>query len=98
MIRLSLFSWLSQVFRWILDNHAASRLLPANVPIYRPKIAIIGTGVTRIAAASQCAGFGFDVTIFEAGSRDTLGGIWSVAIRNKPKHNLQVADFLVASE
>jgi hypothetical protein len=49
----------------------------------RPKIAIIGAGLTGISAASHCVGHGFDVHIFEAGPRKNLGGIWSVS-----KHHL----------
>ena len=45
----------------------------------RPKIAIIGAGITGITAAAHCVGHGFDVTIFEAGAdEDAVGGIWSV--------------------
>lgn len=44
----------------------------------RPKIAIIGAGITGITAAAHCVGHGFDVTIFEAGAdEDAVGGIWS---------------------
>lgn len=43
----------------------------------RPKIAIVGAGLTGVSSASHCVGHGFDVTIFEAGSRKNLGGIWS---------------------
>jgi hypothetical protein len=44
-----------------------------------PKIAIIGAGVTGVTAAAHCVGHAFEPTIFEAGSRSGLGGIWSVS-------------------
>ncbi|KXT04609.1 hypothetical protein AC578_8647 [Pseudocercospora eumusae] len=43
----------------------------------RPKIAIIGAGITGVSSAAHCVGHGFDVRIFEAGGRDALGGIWA---------------------
>jgi hypothetical protein len=36
----------------------------------RPKIAIIGAGLTGVSSAAHCVGHGFDVSLFEAGSRD----------------------------
>ena len=43
-----------------------------------PKIAVIGTRLTVVAAAAQCVWVhDFDVTGFEAQGRDKLGGIWS---------------------
>ena len=47
-------------------------------PLDRPKIAIIGAGVTGVSAAAHCVGYGCDVKIFEAASREGLGGVWSV--------------------
>lgn len=44
----------------------------------RPRIAIIGAGVTGVTAAAHCVGHGVDVQIFEAASREGLGGVWSV--------------------
>ncbi|PWN42759.1 FAD/NAD(P)-binding domain-containing protein [Ceraceosorus guamensis] len=41
------------------------------------KIAVIGAGITGISTAAHLAGHGFDVTIFEAGSEEKLGGIWA---------------------
>ncbi|KFA74266.1 hypothetical protein S40288_08723 [Stachybotrys chartarum IBT 40288] len=44
----------------------------------RPKIAVIGAGLTGVSAAAHCAGHGFDVHIFEAGKdAESVGGIWS---------------------
>lgn len=45
----------------------------------RPRIAIIGAGLTGVSAASHCVGHGFDVVLFEAGDKSHLGGIWSVS-------------------
>lgn len=38
---------------------------------------MIGAGVTGISSASHLIGHGFEVTIFEQGSEENLGGIWS---------------------
>ena len=43
----------------------------------RPRIAIIGAGLTGVSSAAHCVGHGFDVQIFEAGDRSSLGGIWA---------------------
>lgn len=48
-------------------------------PLNRPKVAIIGAGITGVSAAAHCVGHGFDVVIFEAGGEENLGGIWSVS-------------------
>ncbi|EHK97331.1 putative Dimethylaniline monooxygenase [Glarea lozoyensis 74030] len=48
-----------------------------NNELGRPKIAIIGAGLTGVSAAAHCVGHGFDVQIFEAGPKEHLGGIWS---------------------
>ncbi len=45
----------------------------------RPKVAVIGAGITGVTAAAHCIGHGFDVVIFEAGTAENLGGIWSVS-------------------
>ena len=52
---------------------------PPHAHLRRPKLAIIGAGLTGVSAASHCVGHGFDCTIFEAGDREHLGGIWSVS-------------------
>lgn len=50
--------------------------------LQRPRIAIIGAGLTGVSAASHCVGHGFDVKIFEARSKEKgLGGIWSVSLK-----------------
>jgi heterodisulfide reductase subunit A-like polyferredoxin len=71
--------FLYQLLQWILNTVIAPNPPPKNGELKRPKIAIIGAGLTGVSAAAHCVGHGFDVTIFEAGPRDRLGGIWSVS-------------------
>jgi cation diffusion facilitator CzcD-associated flavoprotein CzcO len=72
------FLFLYQVLQWLID-----KILSPNPPDPtkrlpdRPKIAIIGAGITGVTAAAHCIGHGFDVVIFEAGTEENLGGIWS---------------------
>jgi NADPH-dependent 2,4-dienoyl-CoA reductase/sulfur reductase-like enzyme len=71
------------VFLYVLWQNLLNLLLSPNAPqpgakLARPKIAIIGAGLTGVSAASHCVGHGFDVQIFEAGPKKNLGGIWSV--------------------
>ena len=63
--------------QWVLDM-LLSPNAPANAVLSRPKIAIIGAGLTGVSAAAHCVGHGFDVRIFEAGDKNNFGGIWSV--------------------
>ena len=42
-----------------------------------PRFAIIGAGISGIAAAAHITSLGFDCHIFEAGGEDQLGGIWT---------------------
>src|SRR5262245_7769993 len=70
--------FLYQVFQWLLDRLLSPAAPPPHADLKRPKIAIIGAGLTGVSAASHCVGHGFDCRIFEAGSRENLGGIWSV--------------------
>jgi NADPH-dependent 2,4-dienoyl-CoA reductase/sulfur reductase-like enzyme len=74
----NLFIWVYQIIQWILDKVFSPTPPPPNAHLRRPKIAVIGAGLTGVSAASHCVGHGFDVTIFEQGSREHLGGIWSV--------------------
>ncbi|ESK92162.1 flavin-binding monooxygenase-like protein [Moniliophthora roreri MCA 2997] len=43
----------------------------------RPRIAVIGAGLTGVSSAAHCIGHGFDVVMFESGGPDELGGIWA---------------------
>ncbi|KAK4184612.1 hypothetical protein QBC35DRAFT_505557 [Podospora australis] len=72
------FLLLFQIAQWCLD-----KLLSPTPPdphgrtLSGPRIAVIGAGITGVTSAAHCIGHGFDVTIFEAGTPDNLGGIWS---------------------
>lgn len=71
--------FLYQLLQWVINTVIAPNAPPKNVELKRPRIAIIGAGLTGVSAAAHCVGHGFDVTIFEAGPRERLGGIWSVS-------------------
>ncbi|KAF2458970.1 hypothetical protein BDY21DRAFT_300824 [Lineolata rhizophorae] len=66
-----------QVIQWILSKVLSPTPPPRKAHLRRPKIAVIGAGLTGVPAASHCVGHGFDCVILEAGSRKNLGGIWS---------------------
>jgi NADPH-dependent 2,4-dienoyl-CoA reductase/sulfur reductase-like enzyme len=70
---------LYQLIQWVLDKILSSTPPPRHDKLRRPKIAIIGAGLTGVSAAAHCVGHGFDVVIFEACGPDVLGGIWSVS-------------------
>ena len=70
--------WALQIWQLVVSKITAPVPPPRGRRLRRPRIAIIGAGVTGVAAASHCVGHGFDVTIFEAGPRKNLGGIWAV--------------------
>lgn len=73
------------VFWYSVLQYLIDKILSPNPPKFedkqlsRPKVAIIGAGLTGVSAAAHCVGHGFDVHIFEADSREHLGGIWSVS-------------------
>ena len=71
------FTFIYHVIQYFLDDFLSPTPPPPNVQLGRPKIAIIGAGLTGVSSAAHCVGHGFDVTIFEAGSPDSLGGIWA---------------------
>ncbi|KUJ17002.1 FAD/NAD(P)-binding domain-containing protein [Mollisia scopiformis] len=71
------FVFLYQLMQWFLDKLLSPEPPNPGAKLGRPKIAIIGAGLTGVSAASHCVGHGFDVQIFEAGPRKQLGGIWS---------------------
>ena len=71
--------FLYSILQWILDRLLSPTPPPPHADLRRPKIAIIGAGLTGVSSASHCVGHGFDVTIFEAGDEKSLGGIWSVS-------------------
>ncbi|KAK4631636.1 Baeyer-Villiger monooxygenase [Fulvia fulva] len=71
------FIFLFQLIQSVLDYLLSPTPPPPGAKLGRPKIAIIGAGLTGVSSASHCVGHGFDVQIFEAGSRKNLGGIWA---------------------
>lgn len=70
--------FLYQVMQWIIGKALSPRPPKSHQKLHRPKIAIIGAGITGVTSAAHCVGHGFDVVIFEGGSEDSVGGIWSV--------------------
>lgn len=74
------FLFLYQVLQWLLDKLMSPNPPNPNAQLHRPKVAVIGAGITGVTAASHCVGHGFDVVIFEAGPKSNLGGIWSVSL------------------
>ena len=75
---LYIYSWI----QWILDKLLSPTRPSPNAILSKPRIAVIGAGVTGVSAAAHCVGHGFDATIFEAGDEQSLGGIWSVSLPN----------------
>lgn len=67
-----------QVIQSLIDYLFAPSPPSPSVTLSRPKVAVIGAGLTGVSAAAHCVGHGFEATIFEAGGREALGGIWSV--------------------
>ncbi|KOS22206.1 putative monooxygenase [Escovopsis weberi] len=75
---LNPFLFLYQVVQCVVAKALApSPPRAGDTPLSRPRIAVIGAGITGVSAAAHIVGHGFDVTIFEAGGEDRLGGIWS---------------------
>ncbi|RYP11178.1 hypothetical protein DL765_007865 [Monosporascus sp. GIB2] len=71
------FLFIYQVWQWLVDIILSPTPPEPQQRLGRPKIAVIGAGITGVTAASHCIGHGFDVVIFEAGSEENVGGIWS---------------------
>lgn len=80
------FLFLYHLIQSLLDRLLSPAPPPRNANLGRPKIAIIGAGLTGVSSACHCVGHGFDVHIFEAGDRDTLGGIWAKVRPHNPPH------------
>ncbi|MCJ1390258.1 hypothetical protein MMC18_003116 [Xylographa bjoerkii] len=76
-MELKPIEWIYRLMQWVLDIILSPNAPPPHAVLSRPRIAIIGAGLTGVAAASHCVGHGFDVCIFEAGDENALGGIWS---------------------
>lgn len=64
------FQFIYVLIQNLLNYFLSPAAPPPNADLSRPKIAIIGAGITGVSSASHCVGHGFDVQIFEAGSRD----------------------------
>lgn len=73
------FLFLYQIWQWMMDLILSPNPPEPHQHLGRPKIAVIGAGITGVTSASHCIGHGFDVVIFEAGSEENIGGIWSVS-------------------
>ncbi|KAI1100468.1 FAD/NAD(P)-binding domain-containing protein [Jackrogersella minutella] len=71
------FQWLFEIFQWFADKVFSPTPPGPSHRLGRPKIAVIGAGITGITSAAHCIGHGFDVAIFEGGDEHSLGGIWS---------------------
>ena len=70
--------WLYSLLQFFIDKLFSPNPPAPNAHLRRPRIAIIGAGLTGVSAAAHCVGHGFDVMIFEAEGKENLGGIWSV--------------------
>jgi len=66
-----------QIVQWLLDKILSPTPPNPSTRLVRPKVAVIGAGITGVTSAAHCVGHGFDVVIFEAGPEENLGGIWS---------------------
>lgn len=73
------FIFLYQILQWLTDKLLSPKPPGQNAREDRPKVAVIGAGITGVTAAAHCIGHGFEVVIFEAGNKDQVGGIWSVS-------------------
>lgn len=73
----ALIMWWFRLYQTILAKILAPDPPPPGKKLHRPRVAIIGAGLTGVSAAAHCVGNGFDVHIFEAGPREQLGGIWA---------------------
>ncbi|OAA56171.1 flavin-binding monooxygenase-like protein [Niveomyces insectorum RCEF 264] len=66
-----------QVWQRLIDKALSPKAPDPHKKLRRPKVAVIGAGITGVTSAAHCVGHGFDVVIFEAGGRESVGGIWS---------------------
>ncbi|KAH8900112.1 FAD/NAD(P)-binding domain-containing protein [Thozetella sp. PMI_491] len=71
------FLFLYQLIQWLADIILSPTPPGPGTSVGRPKVAIIGAGITGVSSAAHCIGHGFDVVIFEAGSKENVGGIWT---------------------
>lgn len=66
------------LLQWLTDKLLSPIPPRPNAKLRRPNIAVIGAGITGVTSAAHCVGHGFDTVIFEGGSEDQVGGIWTV--------------------
>ncbi|PHH71348.1 hypothetical protein CDD82_6554 [Ophiocordyceps australis] len=68
--------WLNPIalYQWAVDKALSPAPPRPDSQLGRPRIAVIGAGISGIAAASHIVGHGFDVAIFE--QDEQVGGIW----------------------
>ncbi|KAH7125821.1 hypothetical protein EDB81DRAFT_860533 [Dactylonectria macrodidyma] len=71
------FLFLYGLLQWLTDKLLSPKAPQPNTKLHRPNIAVIGAGITGITSAAHCVGHGFETTIFESGSEDAVGGIWT---------------------
>ncbi|KPM38312.1 hypothetical protein AK830_g8215 [Neonectria ditissima] len=69
--------FLYQLLQWLTDKLLSPQQPELHAKLHRPKIAVIGAGITGVTSAAHCVGHGFDTVIFEGGSEDQVGGIWT---------------------
>jgi monoamine oxidase len=79
-----------ELIQWVLDKVLSPTPPPPQAKLKRPKIAVIGAGLTGVSAASHIVGHGFDCHIFEAGPKENLGGIWSVSYISNHNHMILI--------
>ena len=77
--------WLLNIIQWVLSKIFSPAPPPPHAQLRRPRIAVIGTGLTGVSAAAHCVGHGFDVVLFEQHGKDSVGGIWSVCLSYDPR-------------
>jgi Pyridine nucleotide-disulphide oxidoreductase len=76
-IYYAVFNWAYSIWQVVLSKVLSPAPPPPNATLSRPRIAIVGAGLTGVSAAAHCVGHGFDVQIFEGRDSKNLGGIWS---------------------
>ncbi len=54
---------------------SSSKVNNEMLEVQKPKVCVVGAGMSGLVSAKTCLESGFDVTVFE--SRGTLGGVWS---------------------
>jgi len=66
-----------QLLQWLVSKILSPTPPDPKTILARPRIAVIGAGITGVTSAAHCIGHGFDVVIFEAGGENQVGGICS---------------------